>query len=156
APVHLRPLALLPADARRPLLDGGHSRIPAQPAGAPVGMLLPSALRLGHAHLPPEDARAPGPERVGAGGRLLAPQRGGRRARGTGEGGAVRAAAATARPVVPAQVPVLEARELTRYFWLRQGRGLLPRRSPVHAVRSEEHTSELQSLRHLVCRLLLE
>src|SRR5258705_1902069 len=25
-----------------------------------------------------------------------------------------------------------------------------------HAWRSEEHTSELQSLRHLVCRLLLE
>src|SRR5262245_64082780 len=25
-----------------------------------------------------------------------------------------------------------------------------------HLVRSEEHTSELQSLRHLVCRLLLE
>src|SRR5258705_12100678 len=25
-----------------------------------------------------------------------------------------------------------------------------------HATRSEEHTSELQSLRHLVCRLLLE
>src|ERR1035438_1728552 len=25
-----------------------------------------------------------------------------------------------------------------------------------HAIRSEEHTSELQSLRHLVCRLLLE
>src|SRR5262245_64338490 len=25
-----------------------------------------------------------------------------------------------------------------------------------HDVRSEEHTSELQSLRHLVCRLLLE
>src|SRR5437899_7276102 len=25
-----------------------------------------------------------------------------------------------------------------------------------HADRSEEHTSELQSLRHLVCRLLLE
>src|SRR5947199_2594767 len=25
-----------------------------------------------------------------------------------------------------------------------------------HRVRSEEHTSELQSLRHLVCRLLLE
>src|SRR5258705_3202254 len=25
-----------------------------------------------------------------------------------------------------------------------------------HYVRSEEHTSELQSLRHLVCRLLLE
>src|SRR5262245_23988566 len=26
----------------------------------------------------------------------------------------------------------------------------------TNAVRSEEHTSELQSLRHLVCRLLLE
>src|ERR1039458_9347973 len=26
----------------------------------------------------------------------------------------------------------------------------------VHSNRSEEHTSELQSLRHLVCRLLLE
>src|SRR5262245_62464683 len=31
----------------------------------------------------------------------------------------------------------------------------IPSRSPSHA-RSEEHTSELQSLRHLVCRLLLE
>src|SRR5262245_64903817 len=28
--------------------------------------------------------------------------------------------------------------------------------SPEFAKRSEEHTSELQSLRHLVCRLLLE
>src|SRR5947199_5169279 len=27
---------------------------------------------------------------------------------------------------------------------------------PVSSARSEEHTSELQSLRHLVCRLLLE
>src|ERR1035438_10659816 len=27
---------------------------------------------------------------------------------------------------------------------------------PGHEFRSEEHTSELQSLRHLVCRLLLE
>src|SRR5262245_65337030 len=26
----------------------------------------------------------------------------------------------------------------------------------MHLLRSEEHTSELQSLRHLVCRLLLE
>src|SRR5437899_9201112 len=31
-----------------------------------------------------------------------------------------------------------------------------PVRRPRSAVRSEEHTSELQSLRHLVCRLLLE
>src|SRR5258705_10067969 len=29
-------------------------------------------------------------------------------------------------------------------------------RSRSRAMRSEEHTSELQSLRHLVCRLLLE
>src|SRR5438045_7454952 len=30
------------------------------------------------------------------------------------------------------------------------------RRIPARRPRSEEHTSELQSLRHLVCRLLLE
>src|SRR5258705_9190581 len=30
------------------------------------------------------------------------------------------------------------------------------RQTMLQAVRSEEHTSELQSLRHLVCRLLLE
>src|SRR5205814_8946451 len=30
------------------------------------------------------------------------------------------------------------------------------RRPVVEELRSEEHTSELQSLRHLVCRLLLE
>src|ERR1039458_10695836 len=29
-------------------------------------------------------------------------------------------------------------------------------REAAHKMRSEEHTSELQSLRHLVCRLLLE
>src|SRR5438045_7258794 len=34
-------------------------------------------------------------------------------------------------------------------FWLKRTFGSLPKRS-------EEHTSELQSLRHLVCRLLLE
>src|SRR5205814_4593613 len=34
------------------------------------------------------------------------------------------------------------------------GRAEYVRRTAVH--RSEEHTSELQSLRHLVCRLLLE
>src|SRR5262245_63925640 len=30
------------------------------------------------------------------------------------------------------------------------------RTAPLCSARSEEHTSELQSLRHLVCRLLLE
>src|SRR5437899_9629194 len=34
--------------------------------------------------------------------------------------------------------------------------GLLPGLGPLATIRSEEHTSELQSLRHLVCRLLLE
>src|SRR5437899_4466697 len=32
----------------------------------------------------------------------------------------------------------------------------LRRRARKYVLRSEEHTSELQSLRHLVCRLLLE
>src|SRR5437899_7151756 len=37
------------------------------------------------------------------------------------------------------------------------GRGReLRRATPRCVLRSEEHTSELQSLRHLVCRLLLE
>src|SRR5438045_4916402 len=31
-----------------------------------------------------------------------------------------------------------------------------PREGAQQQIRSEEHTSELQSLRHLVCRLLLE
>src|SRR5436853_2351942 len=34
--------------------------------------------------------------------------------------------------------------------------GAAPPRPPRRGARSEEHTSELQSLRHLVCRLLLE
>src|ERR1035441_10725108 len=38
------------------------------------------------------------------------------------------------------------------FSWLRSCKD--EPRSPIH--RSEEHTSELQSLRHLVCRLLLE
>src|ERR1035438_10645181 len=44
----------------------------------------------------------------------------------------------------------------------RRGMGRLPvgqpagRPPPGDPARSEEHTSELQSLRHLVCRLLLE
>jgi peptide/nickel transport system ATP-binding protein len=30
--------------------------------------------------------------------------------------------------------PVLEGRNLTKYFWVKQGRGLLARKAPVHAV----------------------
>src|SRR5690625_6394686 len=40
---------------------------------------------------------------------------------------------------------------------LRAGHGqLIPRQAAMMAGRSEEHTSELQSRGHLVCRLLLE
>src|SRR5947208_6106780 len=35
-------------------------------------------------------------------------------------------------------------------------RDLLPQEVALHCTRSEEHTSELQSPDHLVCRLLLE
>src|SRR5262245_64880242 len=38
----------------------------------------------------------------------------------------------------------------------KQPRGTAPAFTPDARFRSEEHTSELQSLRHLVCRLLLE
>ena len=33
-----------------------------------------------------------------------------------------------------ANTPVLEGRNLTKYFWVKQGRGLFGRRAPVHAV----------------------
>src|SRR5262245_65160464 len=38
----------------------------------------------------------------------------------------------------------------------RRRRAARPRERIAVGLRSEEHTSELQSLRHLVCRLLLE
>src|ERR1035441_8557394 len=51
----------------------------------------------------------------------------------------------------------------TTLFRSRSGRArgraaqrVAPIAGPTHLLRSEEHTSELQSLRHLVCRLLLE
>src|SRR5437899_3973866 len=44
------------------------------------------------------------------------------------------------RTIVPASDPIL----------------VYPYKNILGVVRSEEHTSELQSLRHLVCRLLLE
>src|SRR2546425_6757517 len=37
-----------------------------------------------------------------------------------------------------------------------RGRGPMSSGTPAHRSRSEEHTSELQSLAYLVCRLLLE
>src|SRR5437899_3682032 len=52
-----------------------------------------------------------------------------------------------ALPISPSAAPRAEAR-------YRRGQRASRRRAA--AGRSEEHTSELQSLRHLVCRLLLE
>src|SRR5258705_9416609 len=47
--------------------------------------------------------------------------------------------------------------DLTSFFAPAKRILLFPRRRPGKSrIRSEEHTSELQSLRHLVCRLLLE
>src|SRR5436853_4393407 len=51
------------------------------------------------------------------------------------------------RSYVAAQVPVVADP---------QSRDENPRDTAAYVLRSEEHTSELQSLRHLVCRLLLE
>src|SRR2546429_5374100 len=45
---------------------------------------------------------------------------------------------------------------LMRAFYLACHRGLLYQGGVASRVRSEEHTSELQSRLHLVCRLLLE
>src|SRR5947199_4270162 len=52
----------------------------------------------------------------------------------------------------PFQHPELLAR-IRSALRLRQA---LVRMQQANSARSEEHTSELQSLRHLVCRLLLE
>src|SRR5262245_51188218 len=51
-----------------------------------------------------------------------------------------------------------QARRITAFPAIRLGANASTRdtRAPPQAKRSEEHTSELQSLRHLVCRLLLE
>src|SRR5262245_63848052 len=43
-----------------------------------------------------------------------------------------------------------------RYWSGRSARSATARSGASRTIRSEEHTSELQSLRHLVCRLLLE
>src|SRR5262245_64517383 len=54
----------------------------------------------------------------------------------------------TSHPSGPSQADIAFTRRALHDFWLHLGDRV--------ASRSEEHTSELQSLRHLVCRLLLE
>src|SRR5947199_4901891 len=53
-------------------------------------------------------------------------------------------------------IPVLTAFENVELPLLLTKLNAQQRRDHVMTARSEEHTSELQSLRHLVCRLLLE
>src|SRR5262245_64453228 len=69
-------------------------------------------------------------------------------------------AGARAGPCVTAMPSASTTSELASRSNASSARGLprLPLAPANHmkAVRSEEHTSELQSLRHLVCRLLLE
>jgi peptide/nickel transport system ATP-binding protein len=40
----------------------------------------------------------------------------------------------TATPTATPAVPILEGKHLTKYFWVKQGRGPFARRAPVHAV----------------------
>src|SRR5262245_62346441 len=49
-----------------------------------------------------------------------------------------------------------EKRRLPQSMSCATSKGRKVRRNGIFSLRSEEHTSELQSLRHLVCRLLLE
>src|SRR2546425_8173418 len=65
-----------------------------------------------------------------------------------GEGGE-RAAAHLARQLRrPLEQPAVQVEHVARVR-------LAARRAPQHERRSEEHTSELQSLAYIVCRLLL-
>src|SRR5205814_9439367 len=57
-----------------------------------------------------------------------------------------------ARPEFPRHLAGVAARSVP----VRAAALRLDREPSVFPARSEEHTSELQSLRHLVCRLLLE
>src|SRR5258708_18755973 len=58
--------------------------------------------------------------------------------------------------VVPNLLSLLHAQREVRHFRVQIQQNHLPRRRVLCCERSEEHTSELQSPDHLVCRLLLE
>src|SRR5205814_9531743 len=51
---------------------------------------------------------------------------------------------------------LVRVRSQTTYYVLTRIKGICKVYLDRQRMRSEEHTSELQSLRHLVCRLLLE
>src|SRR5438132_4580171 len=116
-------------------------------------MRLPSTLCLGNAALPPGCPNACASRWVGSGGRLLAAPRRGERSRRagptrpaaervwpfgidrTGRRTVKLGAAQTPTASTPV-IPVLEGRELTKSFWVKQGRGLLAHKARVHAVES--------------------
>ena len=52
--------------------------------------------------------------------------------------------------------PIANLRIATSESWRDKNSGERRERTEWHRVRSEEHTSELQSRRNLVCRLLLD
>src|ERR1039458_10872212 len=54
------------------------------------------------------------------------------------------------------KTPVASAAFFSRMMCVMRMCAFKANRNPGGVARSEEHTSELQSLRHLVCRLLLE
>src|SRR6266550_7103053 len=111
-------------------------------------MRVPSALCVGNPALPPGCPNTGASRWVGSGGRLLAAPRTDDRSRGagpprsavdrawpvgidrTGRRAVNLRAAQTPTPLIP----VLEGRELTKSFWVKQGRGLLARKAQVHAV----------------------
>src|SRR5438046_3955810 len=59
-------------------------------------------------------------------------------------------------PRSPAAAPTPASHSCSARAWYPPGPPFLDRHRPTHRRRSEEHTSELQSLTNLVCRLLLE
>src|SRR5690625_7094402 len=62
------------------------------------------------------------------------------------------------RPTLFPYTTLFRSEPVYRLYELRLRQGLAANHSklPRHIARSEEHTSELQSRGHLVCRLLLE
>src|ERR1700693_6663207 len=81
--------------------------------------------------MPAQRAAAGAGERIGKGGRVLASQG---RCESACRAGPTRSRRRRGPRSMSTVTPVLEGRDLTKYFWVKQGRGPLARRVPVHAV----------------------
>ena len=109
--------------------DGGHSGVAARPQGSAHGLRLPSALRVGDGAVPARRAAA-GAARTARRARSRAGCTG--TARQSPPSWPARArsgrhVARGARAMNATATPVLEGRDLTKYFWVKQGRGPLAR-----------------------------